>query len=162
MSLTSDILGSYGAPRAAIGRVLAGDRREGRALFYLMLACGFAFVAQLPRLMRQANEDLPFQGLMAGTLFATIFVAPLVFYGLATLVVGILRVIRGPVDGFALRLSMFWALLAISPLVLAHAAFVTVTGLPGTIFGLLVLGMFLRFVWIGVSLALAGAAGQAR
>lgn len=162
MSLTADILGSYGAPRVAISRVLAGDRREGRALFYLMLACTFTFVAQLPRAMRQASEDLPFQGLMAGTLFATIFVAPLVFYGLAMLVVLILRLVHGPVDGFALRLVMFWALLAISPLVLAQAAFVTVTGLPGTLFGLLVLGMFVRFVWIGVSLALADASAQAK
>jgi predicted membrane protein len=158
MSLTNDILGSYGAPRAAIGRVLAADRREGRALFYLMLACALTFVAQLPRVMRQANEDLPFQGLMAGTLFATIFVAPLLFYAIATVIALALRVLRGPVDAFGVRVAVFWALLASAPLVLAHAAFVTVTGLPGTLFGLLVLGMFLRFAWIGISLALAGAA----
>ncbi len=160
MSLTSDILGSYGAPRVAIVRVLSADRREGRALFYLMLACALTFVAQLPRVMRQASEDLPFQGLMAGTLFATIFVAPLVFYAIAALLSLTLRVIRGPVDAYGVRIALFWALLASAPLVLAHAAFVTVTGLPGTIFGLVVAGMFLRFVWIGVGLVLAGAAAR--
>ena len=118
MPVTTDILRSYRAPRAVI-RGLQGDRREARILVYLVVACALIFVAQWPRLARAAHESdaIPLEALLSGALFAWIFVAPLVFYALGGLLALVLRLVR-PVEGFTVRLGLFWALLAASPLAL--------------------------------------------
>lgn len=83
MALTTDILASYRRPRTVLRR-LQGDRREARILVYLMLGCGLIFIAQWPRLAREAHldEEVPLDALLAGALFAWVFIAPLVFYAL--------------------------------------------------------------------------------
>ena len=122
MALTTDILASYRRPRHVLRRQLGhpGEpRREARILVYLILGCALIFVAQWPRLAREAHldETIPLEALMAGALFAWVFVAPLVFYALAGLLALMLR-LTGPVDAFAVRLAVFWAVLVASPLML--------------------------------------------
>lgn len=131
MSLTGAILRTWRAPRATLAALLAQDRREGRLLMYLTLALVLVFVAQWPRLARQANDDLPLEALMAGALFGLVFLGPLLAYALAGLIHAGLR-LAGPVDGFAVRLALFWALLAMAPWVLAQAALAALTG-PGLV-----------------------------
>ncbi|MCW1933716.1 YIP1 family protein [Pararhodobacter zhoushanensis] len=118
MALTTDIVASYRRPRAVL-RSLQGDRREARILVYLMLACALIFVAQWPRLARDAHMDetIPLDALLSGALFAWIFIAPLAFYALGGMLSLVLR-IAGPVDAFAVRLGLFWALLVAAPLML--------------------------------------------
>lgn len=122
MSLTTDILRSYRAPRAVLRHLRAGARREARLLAYLMIACGLIFVAQWPRLAREAHlsDAVPLEGLLAGALFAWVFVAPLLFYALGGLLGLILRLAVPGTDGFDVRLALFWALLVASPLALLH------------------------------------------
>ena len=131
MALTSDIIASYRHPRAVLRRV-QGDRREARILVYLMLACALIFVAQWPRLAREAHLDagIPLDALLSGALFAWIFIAPLAFYALGGLLALILR-IAGPVDAFAVRLGLFWALLVAAPLMLFQGLIAGLIG-PGT------------------------------
>lgn len=118
MALTTDIVASYRRPRAVLRRQ-QGDRREARILVYLMLGCGLIFVAQWPRLAREAHlsDEIPLDALLAGALFAWVFIAPLAFYALGGLLSLMLR-LTGPVDAFAVRLGLFWAVLCASPLML--------------------------------------------
>ena len=114
MSLVSDMLASYRGPRAVVSRLLGQGVREDRALVYLMAGCLMAFCAQLPRLGREAHlagESL--SGTMVGTLFACLFILPLVFYVLG-IVAQILILPLRRLTGYAMRLTLFWAFFAAS------------------------------------------------
>lgn len=161
MTLTGAILRSWRAPHAVMAALLAQDRREGRLLMYLTLALALVFVAQWPRLARQATPEVPLEGLMVGALFGLMFLGPLIAYGLAAVIQLALR-LAGPVDGFAVRLALFWALLATAPLVLAQAALVAVVG-PGALAtgsGLVVLAGFAVVLVTGLRLAWPAERGQ--
>lgn len=139
MALTTDILATYRRP----GRVMAdkiATRREDLALAYLMLGCLLVFVGQWPRLQRQAylgGEEL--QPLVGGALFAWIFAAPVLLYLLAWIVQHASRAVRRPVGAFGARMSLFWALVAASPLWLLNGL---VAGMIGPGPGLLLVGAF--------------------
>ena len=113
--------------------------REDRAIAILMAACVLIFIAQWPRLAREAHFDeaQTFQALMAGALMGWVFIAPLMMYALAALTHLILRPFGGQGTWFRSRLALFWALLAASPLWLFH-------------------GLLAGFVGPGVSLNLVG------
>lgn len=100
--------------------LLAQGVREDRALAYLMVACGLIFVAQWPRLAREAHLDdaVPLQALLGGAILGWLFIAPLLFYGLAFVAHLVLRAIGQRSTPFTARLATFWALLAVSPLFL--------------------------------------------
>jgi len=162
MSLTAAILNSWHAPRGVLRDLLAQDRREGRLLLYLTLGLGLVFVAQWPRLVREAGDEIGFDALAAGALFGIMFLGPLLFYTIALALSLGLRLLA-PVQGFAVRLALFWALLATAPLVLAQAALVALAG-PGTVAlvsGLAVLGLFLTILLAGLRVALEAAARPA-
>ncbi len=150
MPVSTDILRSYRAPRAVI-RSLRGDRREARILVYLMLACSLIFVAQWPRLARQAqaSDAIPLEALLSGALFAWIFVAPLVFYALGGVLALVLRLAR-PVEGFTVRLALFWAMLVASPLALLQGLTVGMIG-PGAAAAATGAAMALAFVVVLVA-----------
>ncbi len=165
MALSTQILRSYRAPRSVLRALLAQDRHEGRALFYLMLACALIFLAQWPRLQRLAQGDgaVPFEGLMAGALFGWLFVAPILFYGLGALMALVLRLVRPSLSAFGVRLALFWALLAVSPLVLVQSALVSLAG-PGVlalVSGLAVLAAFVAILLAGLRAALEAGASSA-
>lgn len=149
MAISSDILRSYRAPGEVLRDRLALDRREARALVYLMLACGLIYVAQWPRLARQSHfsDAIPFEGLMAGALFAWLFLAPLFFYAVGALLGLVLRFLRRGTDPFAARLALFWALLSISPLVMVQGALSALVG-PGALALLTGVSVLVAFVAI--------------
>lgn len=164
MSLSADIVRSWRSPRAVIRARLAHAEGERSVILYLMLACVLIFVAQWPRLSRQAALDdaIPFEGLMAGALFGWLFVAPLFFYVIAGLLGLVLRLARPGTPWLGVRLALFWALLAVSPLVLIQGALAALAG-PGALAllsGLTVLALFM--VILGAGLRVALEAGQAR
>ena len=107
MSLTRDIAATYRSPRAVMRRLLARGVREDRALMYLLLGCALIFVAQWPRLRREAflDDTIPFDARLGATLLAWLFIARLVA-----------RVLGGRGSGYSARLALFWSLLAASPL----------------------------------------------
>ncbi|MFN4100884.1 MAG: YIP1 family protein [Pararhodobacter sp.] len=156
MALTTDILASYRRPRVVLRR-LQGDRREGRILVYLMLGCALIFIAQWPRLTRQAQLDdaITRDEWLAGALFGWIFIAPLAFYVLAGLLSLLLRLF-GPVDAYAARLGLFWAVLAASPLMLLHgmAAGLIGPGTETTLLGLPAVAAFVVILIAGLRVAL--------
>jgi hypothetical protein len=121
MPVTRDIAASYTGPRTVFRRLLAMGENEGRALAILMAGCVVTFVAQWPRLSREAHQsEQDLYPMMGAALLAWMFIAPLIFYVLAFLSGLTLRVFGGNASGFAARLALFWALLAASPLMLLN------------------------------------------
>lgn len=153
MSIINDILRTYRAPRGVQALRMANGPREDRALAVLMGACFLIFIAQLPRLSRETYLDasVPFDGRMAGALFAWCMIMPLVFYGLALLVHAALRMARAGVTGFMVRMALFWALLASTPLWLLAGLMAGFAGPVGAnLTGAAALGAFVIFSIFGL------------
>jgi hypothetical protein len=121
-----------------------------------MLACVLIFVAQLPRLSREAHlTERPLEVLLGGALMAWVFVAPLLLYGVAALTILALRVAGRAPQPFAARLALFWALLSAAPLWLLHGLVAGLAG-PGpmlTVVGAVAVASFLWFWWSGLKAA---------
>jgi len=121
MAVTRDIAATYRGPGAVMRRLIGMGQREDRALAILMAGCVVMFVAQWPRLAREAyltGQEL--NPLLGGALLAWAFMAPLILYAVALISHWIARVFGGRGTGFGARMALFWALLAASPLVLLH------------------------------------------
>lgn len=150
MALTGDILESYRAP----GRVLARRMRapegrgEARALITLMLACFLIFVAQWPRLSREAyltGGDLDM--MLGGALLGWLFIAPLLLYGLAGISHAIARRLGGQGTYLGARMALFWALLAAAPLWLLWGL---LAGMVGPGIGLDVVGVAALVAFVAI------------
>ncbi len=151
MSVALDIIRTYRAPRRIVRARVSGAMREDRALAVLMGGCVLMFAAQWPRLARDAHLDdsISLQALLAGALFGWVLVAPLFFYGLALLTLWSLKLAGNAATGFAVRMALFWALLASTPLWLLTGLMAGFVG-PGPVtsgIGLLAFGAFLVF-WV--------------
>ncbi|MEL7258207.1 MAG: YIP1 family protein [Pseudomonadota bacterium] len=150
MPVTTDIVATYRGPRTVFRRLLDMGENEGRALAILMAGCAVFFVAEWPRLSREAHlTDQELNPLLGSSLMAWIFIAPLIFYTIAFVSQFVLRAMGGAVTGFAMRLALFWAFLAASPLKLLHGLIAGFIG-PGqalTIVGAIWLAVFLWF-WV--------------
>lgn len=162
MSVVLDILRTWRSPRATAARRMDGPPREDRALAILLGACALVFVAQLPRLSREAYLDpsIPFDGRMAGALFGWLMIMPLVLYAVAALIHLVLRLAGTSTTGFRVRMALFWALLASSPVWLLAGLMAGFTGdsVGTTMFQVLAVGGFLVFAATG--LVAAARAGQ--
>ncbi|WP_417600048.1 YIP1 family protein [Pararhodobacter oceanensis] len=165
MSVSTDMLRSFRNPRAVVRGLRQGQRREARILVYLMIACALFFIAQWPRLARQAHLDdsVPFEALMAGALFGSVFMAPLMFYAIGGILTLVCRFFESAINGFDVRLALFWALLVVSPLVLLQGL---VTGIIGdgpqaTLTGAAVFVVFAMVLAAGLRVALEAARAQA-
>lgn len=144
MAITRNITATYRGPRRVIRRMLSLGQREDRALAYLMAGCVVVFIAQLPRLAREAHlqgEDLDM--LMGASLMGWIFIAPLLLYVLAALSHLVAKIFRGQGSHYGARLALFWALLASSPLMLLNGL---VAGFIGPGFELQLVGL----IWLVV------------
>lgn len=118
MSVTRDILATYRHPYQVAVRRQADGPREDRALAVLMAALIVIFVAQWPRLSREAHlTESDIMPLMGGALMGWVFMMPLVFYALAFITQIILKAFGGT-TGYQARMALFWALLAATPIVL--------------------------------------------
>lgn len=150
MAFLSDIAATYRRPKRVLSRLLTMGEREDRALAIVMAGCVMVFVAQWPRLARQAflqGEELNL--LLASTLMAWVFIMPLFLYVMAYVSHLGAKAVGGKGTGFGARLALFWALLAASPVILIHgvvAGFLG-RGLVLDIVGLIWLGLFAWF-WL--------------
>lgn len=157
MAITTDMLATWRRPAQILRRQLAAGPREDRALAVLMVACFLLFVAQWPRLARQAHvsaeaaapgAEVPgLDALMGGNFLALMLMAPLVFYGLAGLSRVALRPFGTVLTPYAARISLFWALLCTAPLMLFHGLLAGIKG-PGTAVTLVGVLIFAAFLWL--------------
>ncbi len=147
MAAVDDILRSYRAPRAVVRGLLARERSEPRALSILVAALVVIFVGQWPALARQAFEGgQPMAGLALGTALALGATVPL-FYGLAALPQLIARGFGGRGSWYGARLALFWALLAVAPLMLLQGLVAGFIG-QGAQLALVSALVFLAFILI--------------
>lgn len=161
MAVVADIAAVWTRPGAFMARRLAEGAREDRAFAVLMGACGLSFVAQWPGLARAAQLDpsVPLEARMAGALMATVFLMPILGYGLAAAGRVVARALGGRAGWYGARLALFWAWLAVAPLMLALALVAALTG-PGLLSTLGGLAVFAAFLWLwGRLLAAGGRAG---
>ena len=154
MSLMRNIARSYHAPGKVVSGLTTGDLREPQVLFFGLLACGLIYVAQWPGLSRAATLDpsVTFEQRMGGALFGVMFLLPLLLYAIAGLLQLALRLSRRPAPGLHVRLAFFWALLAVTPLMLAQGGMNAFLGAhPAvTAFGFVVAGAFLYILGAGL------------
>lgn len=148
MPVTSDITATYRGPGRVMRRLLAMGQREDRALAIVMAACVLVFIAQLPRLAREAHlTGRELNMLLGGTLLAWVIIAPLLLYLLAAMSHGVARLLGGQGGWYGARLALFWSLLASTPLILLHGLAAGLIG-PGPAqdgVGLLWLAVFVWF-----------------
>lgn len=148
MSVTADIVATYRGPGRVMQRLLAMGQREDRALALIMAACLIAFVAQMPGLAREAHlAGTELNPLLGSRLLGSVIFAPLAFYGLAALSHIVARLFGGRGDWYGARLALFWALVAVSPLVLVQGLIAGFIGAGPllTAFGVLGFAVFLWF-----------------
>lgn len=143
-------------------RMLARGPTEARALVMLLGACAVMFIAQWPAIARRVSLSDPERWAtepgayrealypeLGGALMGVLFFLPLIFYGLAALVQGGAHVLKRPLDGLAVRLTLFWALLAAAPLALLNGLVAGFMG-PGPALTLVGALWFAAFVWIWI------------
>ena len=155
MPFSQDIAATHLGPGKVVSRLAAAGQREDRALAILMGACVILFVARWPALARQAHlEGLELNMLLGGTLMATLFLAPLLFYALAFVAHLIARAVGGKGSSYNARLALFWSLLASSPLILLNGL---VAGYIGAGIQLTIVGLiwFCVFMWFWIASMLA-------
>lgn len=142
------VLESWWAP----GRVVAGLRGmpEGAMVAVLLAALAIFLIAQAPGHARAAEIDpsVPLEARLIGAGVAVLFLMPLVAYAVAALVSLASRAVRHPITPADSRLALFWALLAIAPVMLLSGL---VAGLIGPSPALTVTraisGLGFLFIW---------------
>ena len=147
MPLTKDIVATYVGPGRVMRHLMTIGCDESRLLMFLYGFCAISFVAQTPRLARQAHltgQDI--SALMGGTLLATLLFLPLIFYGLAAFTQLVRCCLRWPGTGFGARLSLFWSLLATTPILLLHGLVAGFLG-AGAALNLVKVIWFSFFLW---------------
>lgn len=161
MSATGDIIQSYRRPRAVIRRHLDRGVDEGRIFVFLLCACLLVFIAQWPKLSREAHQDglvpiderlaelVPLDARLGAALLGWLFIAPLFFYALSGVSFLIARAVGGQGTSYGARLALFWSLLVVAPIWLLQglvAGFIG-AGVQLTLVGLVLLAAFF-WVWI--------------
>ncbi len=142
MSIATEIVRSWRDPRGTLRRLLP-QATEGRALAYLMGACVLLFVAQWPRLAREAelSPGIPLDARLAGALQGIVFILPLLLYAVAGVSHVVARLVGGRGTWFGARVALFWSFLAAAPLFLFHGLVAGLIGpgleqaLSGTLLG---------------------------
>ncbi|MFW8593083.1 YIP1 family protein [Cribrihabitans neustonicus] len=151
MSVTTDIPATYRGPRRVFARLLGAGPREDRLLAMLIAACSLLFVAQMPKLARQAHlEGQELNMLLGGALLGLVFILPLMLYAVSWFVHLIARAAGGQGSSYRSRLALVWALLAASPLILLHGLVAGFIG-PGPAQDLVGFLWCVVFVWFWVS-----------
>lgn len=152
MSAVRDIVATYRGPRRVIRRILDAGINEPRALVILLSGCAVMFIAQWPRLSREAVESgQELNPLLGGALIGLMFYLPLALYAVALVSWGVLRGAGGKgTTPYAARIALFWALLATAPLMLLWGLTAGFVG-PGP--ALNAVGVFwcAAFLWVWLS-----------
>lgn len=149
MALTQDILATYKGPGRVVARFLAQGRNEVRALLFVLIAGALMFVAVTPYQAREAqvNPDIPMEARLYWSAFFYILMLPILLYFVALIVWPLVWLFRRPVTGYEVRFTLFWALLASTPLMMLWGLTAGFVG-PGVqlwIVGILWLAVFCWF-----------------
>ena len=119
MSVISSISKTYYKPIQTYSKMFAAGPSEKENLAYLVGGCVISFVAQWPAQSRQAfiNQQ-PVNELMGAILLSNLFLLPLIFYLVSAVIFIFAKSFRSTISGMELRLIIFWAYLATTPVLL--------------------------------------------
>lgn len=129
MAFVSDILESWRRPGVVLRRHLTREQSEPFAFTLLLAFLIVAFIAQWPEVSRVTAEtpEVPMAPQLLGRGMALLAAIPFL-YGLAAIGRVISQAVGGRGTWYGARLSLFWALCTVTPLVL-------LTGLVGGLIG---------------------------
>lgn len=151
-ALVSSVFSAWSGLRAAQARQ-QDSAGEEHILFYAFLGGFLLFVAGLPSLRQQAatiGAENALLIVLSARFFGSMFVLPLLFYGIAALSHVIARIFGGQGSFRVARLALFWAILVAMPATLlvslASALLATQFALPPFASAALVGLVFLR-IW---------------
>jgi len=152
MALTQDIIATYRGPSRVMGRFLDQGRNEVRALLFLLIAGLMIFIATSPFQARQAQIDPegPLAVRLYWSAFLWIFIMPLLMYVFAAMIWVISRVARARVTGSDIRLTLFWSLLATTPVMLLLGLVAGLIG-PGIQLQIVAIIWLCVFAWFWIS-----------
>jgi hypothetical protein len=122
MTLISEINASYRTPKLEMRRQIEDGIREEQTLFFALLFGLLSFLSLLPEIAKRAyimNDSLP--ALAAAQFIASVFMMPLLMYGIAALSHIILAKFGGQGDYVGTRRALFWAAVVTSPVILASS-----------------------------------------
>ena len=136
MAVTTDIVRTWRGPRTVVRKLLAAGQREDRAIAYVMVACLLIFVAQWPRLTREASgfgssssEEAPqLAQLIAYEFMGWLMIWPLLLYAIAAVTHVIAKGFGGQGTFYTARIALFWSLLATTPVLLLYGLIVGFLG----------------------------------
>ena len=118
MPLADEVVRTYFEPRCSARRVLLRTDSEGKAFVLVFTGCIFLFLAQLPDLVGQGTSSGPQPSLTAlatARVIGALLLAPLVFYAIAGISGLVARLLGRSIGWRHARVSLFWAVLAVSP-----------------------------------------------
>lgn len=149
MSLTRDMIESYRAPSRAFARQLREGVSEARVLAYLMISVVVIFIAQLPRLSREAHFDpsIELDARVGAAILGWLFLMPLALYAVSFVILVLQKILRMNAHGFTTRMALFWALLVSTPVWLLQGL---VAGLIGNGPALTAVNTVLAIVFFGM------------
>ena len=151
MALTDEILATYRGPKRVVARILAAPAREDRALAFLLAALGIIFVSLWPALQRQslAMPEVPMAQRVLAAGLGLLLVVPLA-YLLAALSHLASRAGGGRGGYYGARVALFWALVAVSPLMLLRGLVAGLIGAGPQLAAVDLLALA-AFLWIWIS-----------
>ena len=167
MPVAVEIIRAYFEPRCSARRMLRRTDSEGKAFALVFTGCVFLFLAQLPDLVGPGASSGTQPSLIAlatARVIGALLLAPLVFYAAAGVSGLIARLLGRSISWRHARVSLFWAVLAVSPAAMLSAlagSFLGASVLVNTIPWIL-MALFLLFWTCGlVESVIAGREGAA-
>ena len=152
MSVAINIYKTYYKPVQTYSKLFVSGASEKENLAYLVGGCFISFVAEWPAQARQAfANQQPVDELMGAILLSNLFLLPLVFYLISMIIYFFAKIFRSNILGIEVRLIVFWAYLAATPILLLVGL---VEGFLGKNFQYFItsgvwLSVFLAFIYSG-------------
>jgi hypothetical protein len=152
MTVSTDMLATWRAPRAALRRHLARGMSEPFAFTLLLVFLILTMIGQWPPAAREAHfaGEASAAPRMLARALAVLATIPL-WYGLAALSRVVARALGGQGSWYAARIALFWALATISPLMLLQGMVAGMIG-PGPALSLVTAVAGGAFLWLWLTM----------
>jgi Yip1 domain len=152
MTVSTDMVATWRAPRAALRRHMARGVSEPFAFTLLLVFLILTFVGQWPLAAREAHfegEPSAAPRILARGL-AILATIPF-WYALAALSRVVARAMGGRGSWYSARVALFWALATVSPLMLLHGMVAGLIG-PGSALWLVNAVSGVAFLWLWLTM----------
>ena len=118
MPVAAEVVRAYFEPRRSARRMLMRTDSEGKAFALVFTGCVILFLAQLPDLVgpgASTGTQPSLTALATARVIGALLLAPLVFYAVAGVSGLVARLLGRSIGWRHARVSLFWAVLAVSP-----------------------------------------------